>query len=207
MYNDLVGGNLDELIYADRRGGSQIAGSFICPQTPEQRCACRYHMRYTRGVELKGDAYDRLAEFQIDNVAVQRDIPIKQLEDETTVGVERGQLQEELGGIEERWESDRSDEEEWTKRPFMPSEEWRVIENGYEIPRNRKRASTQIQHWETIKWRNWRAKPTEDQWQLLGALSLFHRRRPVMDSTEEIGGYREKRSYRRASTEKKKKEI
>ena len=41
LYNDWVGGNLDELTYVDRRGGT-------CQQTPEQRCACRCHMRYTR---------------------------------------------------------------------------------------------------------------------------------------------------------------
>ena len=50
---------------------------------------------------MKGDAYDRLEELQIDKVAVQKDISTKQLEDEATVGVEREQLQEELGGIEE----------------------------------------------------------------------------------------------------------
>ena len=35
---------------------------------------------------MKGDAYDRLAELQIDKVAVQKDIHTKQLEDEATVG-------------------------------------------------------------------------------------------------------------------------
>ena len=38
---------------------------------------------------MKRDSYDRLAEFQIDKVSVQKDIPIKQLEDESTFGVER----------------------------------------------------------------------------------------------------------------------
>ena len=46
-------------------------------------------MRYTQGVELKGDMWDRLAEFQIDKVAVQNDMPAKQLEDEGIVGEER----------------------------------------------------------------------------------------------------------------------
>ena len=141
---------------------------------------------------------------QIDKVAVQRDIPAKQLEDESAVGVEREQLQEELGGIDEKCESDRPEEEDWAIRPNLTSEDWRAIAYGYGIPTNSYKVSTQIQHWETIKSQNWRAKPTEDQWPWLEALSLFHRRRQVMGSTEEIGGLqREKGIYRIVATEKK----
>ena len=100
---------------------------------------------------MKGDAYDRLAELQIDKVEVRKDIPTKQLEADATVGAEREQFQEELGGVEERWESDRSQEEDWAKRPLLTSEEWRAVENGYEIAGNSNRVSTQIQHCETIK--------------------------------------------------------
>ena len=118
---------------------------------------------------------------------VQKDILANQLEDEAKVGAEREQLQEDLGGIEERWESDRSGEAAWAKWPFLASVDSGVVENGYGIAMNSNRVSTQIQHRETVKWKNWRAKPTEDQWQWLEALSLFHRRRPVLDITEELG--------------------
>ena len=63
-------------------------------------------MRYTRGVEAKGDMWDRLAELQIYKVAAQKDIPTKQLEDEEIAGDLRAHLRRELGEILERWESD-----------------------------------------------------------------------------------------------------
>ena len=59
---------------------------------------------------MKGDTRDRLEELQIDTVAAQKDIPAKQLEDEEIAGDLRSQLRRELGGILERWESDRSEE-------------------------------------------------------------------------------------------------
>ena len=65
-------------------------------------------MRYTRGVEAKGDMRGRLAELQIDKVAAQIDIPTKQLEDEEIAGDSRSQLRGELGGILGRCESGRS---------------------------------------------------------------------------------------------------
>ena len=46
LYNDWAGGDLNELTYTDRHGGKRPLISFICRK---QRCACRYHMRYTRG--------------------------------------------------------------------------------------------------------------------------------------------------------------
>ena len=162
-------------------------------------------MRYTRGVELKGDAHARLEELQIDKVAVQKDIFVKKLGGSSTVGVEREQLQEELDTVEERWGSGRSEEaSDLTNRPFLTSEEWRAIPNGYGRARNSNRASTQIQHRETTKWQNWRAKPTKHQWGWLQALSLFTRRLPALESAEELGGYREKRRYRSLVMEKKK---
>ena len=92
LYNGRVGGSLDELTYADRHGGDRSAGSFICQQTQDQRCAWRYQVRYTRGVEAQGDIWDRLAELQIDKASVQKDIPAKQLEDEEIFGEDRAQL-------------------------------------------------------------------------------------------------------------------
>ena len=92
LYNDWVGGNLNELPYTDRQGRYDRTGSFICRQTPDQRCARRYRMRYTRGVEVNGDMWDRPAELQIDKVAVRKDIPTNQLGDEEISGDLRAQL-------------------------------------------------------------------------------------------------------------------
>ena len=77
LYNDWVDGNIDELTYVYRRGGNQIAWSCIFQQTTDKRRARRYHVRYTRGVEVKGDMWDRIEELQIDKVAVQKDIIAK----------------------------------------------------------------------------------------------------------------------------------
>ena len=104
-------------------GGNLSTGSFICQKTPGQKCSCRHHMRYTRGVELKGDAYDRLAELQIDKVAVQKDILLKQL-GEAATDLEREHIQEELDTIDGRRESDRSEEADWAKRTCLTSGEW-----------------------------------------------------------------------------------
>ena len=71
LCNDWVGSNLGELTYTDRHGGNGLGAAFICRL---QSCACRYRMRYTRGVEVKEDMWGRLAELQIDKVAAQKDI-------------------------------------------------------------------------------------------------------------------------------------
>ena len=112
-------------------------------------------MRYTRGVEAKGDMRGRLAEFQIDKVEVKKDTPTKQLGDEEIDGEEMAQLRRELGGIQARWDSGRSEEEDQQKRPLLDSDDWRAIEEGYEAARSSNHLDTQTQQWETVKWRNW----------------------------------------------------
>ena len=89
LYNDWVDGNLDGLTYVDRQGRNRGEWSFICQL---QWCSFRYHMRYTRGVAAKGDMRDSLEEFQIDKVAVQRDIPTKNLGDGEITGDMRARL-------------------------------------------------------------------------------------------------------------------
>ena len=77
--------------------------------------------------------WDRLAELQIDKVAARKDIPTKKLEDEDIAGDLSDRLRWELGGILERWESDRSEEEDQKqKRPLLNSSEWVAIEASYE---------------------------------------------------------------------------
>ena len=133
---------------------------------------------------------------QIDKEEVQKDIPAKQLEDEEISGDMRAQLRRELGGILERWGSDRCEEADQKERPLLESAEWAVVEAGYDAARCENHLDTQAQNRITAKWKNWRAKSTEKQWDWLEALNLYHRRRPVLDITEELGGKRRKRSYR-----------
>ena len=62
-------------IYTDRRGRNMGSDSPIC-QIPrrdtEYICACRWHMRFARGVRYKECQSGQLAEFQMDKVALQR---------------------------------------------------------------------------------------------------------------------------------------
>ena len=118
LRNDWVGGNQGELTYADSHGGNGQGVAFIYRL---QSLACRYHRRYTRGVEAKGDMPDRLAELQIDKVAERTDILTNQLEEGDIAGDLRSQLRSELGSILERWESDRSEEADQTTRPLLNS--------------------------------------------------------------------------------------
>ena len=124
-------------------------------------------MRYTRGVEAQVDMRDRLAELQIDKVALQKDIPSKQLEDEEIAGDLGTQLGRELGEILERWGSVRTEEEDREQRPLLDSAEWVVIEAGYAATRCENHLDTQTQNWVTAQWQNWRAKSTEEQWSWL----------------------------------------
>ena len=117
---------------------------------------------------------------------MQKDIPTMQLEDEEIAGDLRAQLRRELGGILERWESDRSEDAYQKKRPLLNSSEWVAIEASYG-------GNCKVG---TAKWQNWRTETIEGEWILLGILNLAPRRRPVLDITAEIGGYRRKRSYR-----------
>ena len=51
--NDRVGGTLEVLIYTDRQWRSTGRRTFICQIPVMATCACRYHMRYTKGIRLK----------------------------------------------------------------------------------------------------------------------------------------------------------
>ena len=100
--------------------------------------------------------WDRLAEFQIDKVEVQRDTPARQLEDDEIAGDTRAQLRGELGGILDRWGSGRNEEEDQKKRPLLDSDGWRVIEAGYDATRRSNHLDARTQRWEAAKWQNWR---------------------------------------------------
>ena len=72
----------------------------------------------------KGEIRGRVAELEIDRVAVQKDILERQLEDEDTCNALRRELGNELGGIAKRWESSRSEEEaDQKKSPLRNSQE------------------------------------------------------------------------------------
>ena len=88
-------------------------------------------MKYGRGVVVKGELWDRVAELKIDRVEVRNDILERQLTDADISNAWRRELANELGGIATRWESSRSEEEaDQKKRPLHNSQEWGGIEKG-----------------------------------------------------------------------------
>ena len=63
------------MIYTERLGRCMSSDTFICklPRKGQDAiCACRWHVRYTRGVELKEWKRDQMAELQLDTMALQR---------------------------------------------------------------------------------------------------------------------------------------
>ena len=72
-----------------------------------------------------------MAELQIDRIALQRDILVRQNEGEGT----EMELQEFhrmlLADIDDRWESSREEDADTTKKPFIGYEAWGIIEASY----------------------------------------------------------------------------
>ena len=78
LINDWASDALKGLIYTDRQGRHTGHRAFICQIPANDTCACRYHMRYTKGIRLKTSQWEQRAELQIDSVALQRDILVRQ---------------------------------------------------------------------------------------------------------------------------------
>ena len=75
------------------------------------------------------------------------------------------------------------------KRPLLEYEEWRAIEVGYEeSSQNTGHLDAQARGAEIARWLNWQAQTIDEQWSWLTALKISHRRRPVLDITDELGG-------------------
>ena len=100
---------------------------------------------------MKGDMRDRLAELQIDKVAVQKDIPAKQLGDDEISGDMRSQLRRGLVEIPDRWGSGRTEESYQKKeRPLLDSDEWRAIEAGCDATRRSRSTMELVGSFESI---------------------------------------------------------
>ena len=78
LYNEWIQQDLDELVYVGRSGRSSSGWAFMCQVGG---FAYRYRMKYTRGVVEKGEEWWGLSEFQIDKVALQKEISRQQLEE------------------------------------------------------------------------------------------------------------------------------
>ena len=120
-------------------------------------------MKYTRGVIEKGEVWGKLPEFEIDKVAVQKEIPTGQLEEGDISEGLRAEIRDELRNIRQRWESSREENARQDKRPLLTSQEWRSIENGT------------MEGIPLLSWHEWLEKTNGEQWGRLRSLDIFHR--------------------------------
>ena len=102
--NDLVEGDLSNLVYVDHIGQNDIEETSMCR---EGGFACRYRMRYTGGLGSFGDRRARIPTLSIDNVPVQMDILEWQLGIIVITTGDRSEIQHELD-FRNRWRSERN---------------------------------------------------------------------------------------------------
>ena len=151
-------------------------------------------MRYTIRIRLKVSQREHMAELQIDRIVLQRDILVRQNESDGTE-VEKMEFNRRLiASIDDRWGSSREEDADATKKPLIGYAEWRVIESRYaEEARNRSHLGEQRSEEDMDRWTNWKNKPTLEQWKWSAEIGLYPRRRPVLHSTEELGGGRKRK--------------
>ena len=105
LRNGLVERDLSNLVYVDILGRGESEISFMLEKKDG---ACRYHMRYTRGWERRGDRRTPLAALFVDKASIRQDILDGQLKKSEITEQERQETQQELSLINRRWESERS---------------------------------------------------------------------------------------------------
>ena len=116
--NEWVTHALRGMIYTEIIGRCMSADTFICriPWLGKERiCACRWHMRYTRGVVLKDGQFGKMAELQIDTMALQRGMSV---EENAGINCEKGTKEhniELIRRMDERWELSRTGEADTQK--------------------------------------------------------------------------------------------
>ena len=86
--NEWVTYALRGMIYAEEIGRCASTDTFSC-QIPwkgqERICAFRWNMRYASGVVLKDGPFGKLAELQIDTIALQRGMLVGEMQESTVI--------------------------------------------------------------------------------------------------------------------------
>ena len=130
LYVDTIGENLTNewllcaisgMIYTDRRGRNMGTDSSICqipPHGPEEICARRWHMRFTRGVIYKECQWAQLPELQIYAVDLRRWILMVENDQDACEGGSRTNKRL-LNKIDERWGADRTENADKKKKHLM----------------------------------------------------------------------------------------
>ena len=97
----------------------------------EYICARRWRMRFTRGVIYKECQWGQLAELQIDKVALRRWISAEENSPEPFEGEWRASNTRLLKQIDGRWELDRTEKADTSKKPLLGYGEWAAIDMGF----------------------------------------------------------------------------
>ena len=145
-------------------------------------------MRFTRGAKYKERQWGQLAELQIGAVDLRRWILMEENGQEAFEGARGTNNARLLNQIEERWEVDRTENAETRKKPLLDYEEWAAIDRavGREVG-DRNGKGGQEKEGEMSRWETWGPKKISERWKWLTELGFYPRRRPVRNSTEEMG--------------------
>ena len=145
-------------------------------------------MRYTRWVGYKECQWGQLDELQMDEIAFQRYILVEENRQEATEGGRRAlniRLLEEIA--DGKWR-ERTQDADTCKRPLLNYQEWGTIEQGlYREERVRDAIGGQGNEGGVPRWDCWDQMNTQEQRRRLKELSVFPRRQPVREFTEELG--------------------
>ena len=137
-------------------------------------CACRWHMRFTRGAVCKEGQWEQMAELQIDTAALQRWILRGENDHEACQGDRRSNNSRILERIDGRWEVGRTDEENSEKKPLLGYEEWAAIDRAIGAERRTNHAyGEQEKEGGASRWETWGEKATTERWKWLTELGFL----------------------------------
>ena len=133
---------------------------------------------------------------QVGGIALQRDILVEENKSESTDNGKEDFNFRLLEEIADRREMSRAEDADIAKKPLLSYNEWRDIDEGLY---REERVRDMIVEGETSgggvpSWVYWNRKDTTGQWNWLGGLGFYPRRRPVRECAEELVGAKNGRS-------------
>ena len=133
LLNEWVTYALRGMIYTEKIGRCMSRDTFICQipwQGVERICAGKWHMGYTRGIAFKDGPWGKLAELQIDTIALQRGMLMGGNAGANCTEEEMDHNARSIRRTDERWEATRTEDADTMKKPLIKYKEWIAIEGG-----------------------------------------------------------------------------